>query len=334
MYGAGLLLAIESFPLNYLRSDMLPVIVWADGRLVHHLDPYITMHVGNRLYDFPYLPGMLVAFLPAVAIHGDVRFVDLVCVLGAAIAIYLTADDSRRLEAAVLIGLFVLCPFLQYRHDLYLQPHWFALTAAVVLAQRRSFVWAAVAFGASMALYQLSWVLLPFFVLYAFRRGSWTEAAKTVVLAVAAMLAIVGPFLRSAMARISSNTVGQWSHLPHALADPMNLSYWLTFLVRPDQLKWVQLAVMTVIFVYCVMRQRCRTLVDTLRWMSVALALFIALNVLVDGYFYLTLLLLLLLFTCAAIGVWPQSDTSEKADLWMPVPRLGDAGGDTPATQG
>ncbi len=57
-------------------------------------------------------------------------------------------------------------------------------------------------------------------------------------------------------------------------------------------------------FFYCLGKGRCRTLEDTLRWMGAALAVFIALNVLVDGYFYLTLLLLLLIYTLSAEGVW------------------------------
>ena len=264
-YSAGLWLAITSFPLNYLRSDMLPVIQWADLRVVHHLSPYATMHIGTRLYDFPYLPGMLLAYLPAIALHLDVRVVNLVCVLLLSGWIYRLASTERRLESALLLGVFLLSPFLQYRHDLYLAPHWCAMVGAIALMQRRHYLWAAVAFGISMALYQLSWVIFPFFVLNAFRRRGFREAIKLGLCGIASMLVVMGPFLASAMGRIASNTVGQWSKLPHALADPINLSYWVTFAVRPDQLKWVQLAAMAGIFCYCFLRGRCATLTDTLR---------------------------------------------------------------------
>ena len=319
-YAAGLLLAIRSFPLNYLRSDMLPVIVWADRRLLLHLNPYTTMHVGARLYDFPYLPGMLVAFLPAVALHADVRFITLACILAMGVLLYGAAQRQRRMQAAILIAVLFLSPFLQYRHDLYLEPHWLALVCAIVLLQRRHFALGAAAFGGSMALYQLSWVLFPFLILFAFRRGGWREAAKTTVIGLAAMLAVLGPFLRSATQRIASNTVGQWSRLPHALADPINLSYWVTYLIRPDQLKWVQLSVLSVLFGFCVFRRRCQTLTETLRWMSGALALFIMLNVLVDGYFYLTLLVLLLMYTFAVTGIWDQgSPVFRSAEVELKV---------------
>lgn len=312
-YAAGQLLAIRYFPLNYLRSDMLPVIAWADERLVHHLNPYATMHVGARLYDFPYLPGMLLAYLPAVAAGLDVRWISVACVICLGLLLYYAALKTFRKHAAALCGIFMLAPFLQYRHDLYLQPHWLCLVASIVLLQRKRFGWAVAVFGISMAIYQLSWVLFPFIVLYAWRNGGWRRAGQAVVIGLGSMLLVVGPFLHSAMSRIESNTVGQWSRLPHALADPMNLSYWLTFLVRPDQLKWVQLVVMSFIFGFCIVMGRCQSLTDTLRWMSAALALFIAINVLVDGYFYLTLLLLLLMYTLAASGIWAEPTSLTQA---------------------
>ena len=312
-YAAGVVLAVVCFPLNYLRSDMLPVIIWADERLSSHMNPYGTMYVGNRIYDFPYLPGMLLAYFPVVAIHVDPRWLNLLCLIVLSIVLYWAAEPRMRNGAAVLISVFLLSPFLQYRHDLYLAPHWLALAGAIALLRWRRETWASVVFGVSMAIYQLSWVLWPFLLLYLLRRRGWFGAVRAGMLSLGAMLVLVGPFLSSALRRIENNTVGQWSRMPHALADPMNLSYWVTYLVRPDQLKWVQLGVLAGLFAFCVVAGRCRTLEDTLRWMSVGLAIFIALNVLVDGYFYLTLLLLLLTYTLVVTGIWvPEDDVSLK----------------------
>ncbi len=311
MYAVGLVVAILNFPLNYLRSDMLPVITWADSRLVHHLNPYTTMHVGQRLYDFPYLPGMLIAFLPASLAGIDPRWVTLGYLVGAALLVFNAARPSCRTQVAVSIGIFVLCPFLQYRHDLYLQPHWFAVTLAVSLMRRQRFVWAALVWGVSCAIYQLSWVIVPFFVLNALWRRGFKEVGKLLLAMLAGCLCFAGPFLPFAIRQVASNTVGQWSKLPHALADPINISFWLTYIVRPDQLRWVQAGVLVALFSFCIVRKRCGTLVDTLRYMAIALALFIPMNVLVDGYFYLTLLLVLLLYVCVANSWW-SSPKSER----------------------
>jgi hypothetical protein len=309
----GLLLSIISFPLNYLRSDMLPVISWADGSLLAHADPYATMHVGNRLYDFPYLPGMMLVFYPAAAMGLDLRFASMVCVLGLSALIFWAARRDHRLEVAALLALFLLCPFLQYRHELYLQPHWLTLVAAFVLMNRRHFAWAALVFGLSMAIYQFSWILFPFFLLNGFRRRGWGEAVKLAGLGAVGAVVLTGPFLRSASRRIASNTVGQWGHLSrHATAAPINLSYWATYVIHPDRLLRLQAGLMVVIFLYCCVRGRCADLTDTLRWMIVALTTFVMFNVLVDGYFYLMLLVPMLVYTCVANGWWAEPEANVR----------------------
>jgi hypothetical protein len=315
-YIAGMILAIVSFPLTYLRSDMLPVIQWADTNLLHHISPYATMYVGDRVYNFPYLPGMMVVFLPFVAAQVDVRFGSIVYVAASAALIFWAAREERRREVAALLGVFLLCPFLQYRHELYIQPHWFTLVAIYVLMQRRHFAWAALVFGASMAIYQFSWILFPFFLLNALRRRGWLEPLKLTLFAVLGALAVAGPFLASATKRIANNTVGQWGLMPHAEAMPINLSYWATYLIRPDKLLRLQAVLMIAIFLYCVVHKSCATLADTLRWSIIALTVFILFNVLVDGYFYLMLLVPMLIYTCVANGWWREPGTGQS----MPKP--------------
>lgn len=303
-YLGGAVASILSFPLNYLRSDMLPVIVWAGGNLLHGTDPYRTMFVAGRVYDFPYLPGMLLAFVPFLACHVDVRWGGVFYVLATAALVLWAARRERRLHVAALLSLVLLSPFLQFRHELYIQPHWFSMILALVLFQRRRFGWSAVAFGVSCAIYQLSWVILPFFLLNAFRRRGWGELLRLSLLALVAALAIDGPFLASALHRVASNTVGQWNLLPHALAEPMNLSYWATFVIAPAHLQRLQALLMGAIFGWCILRRRCATATDTLRWMLAALTLFVLLNVIVDGYFFLSILMLALAFVCVANGWW------------------------------
>jgi hypothetical protein len=313
IYVAGMILSIVSFPLTYLRSDMLSVILWADTNLLHHISPYTWIYVADRIYAFPYLPGMLVVYLPFVAAHIDVRFGSMIFMLATAMLVYRAARLDRRREVSVLLALFLLCPFLQYRHELYIQPHWLILVLGFVLMQRRHFAWAAFVFGIGMAIYQFSWIIFPFSVLNALRRKGWMEAAKVSLLGAAGALAIAGPFLGSAMKQIASNTVGQWGKMPHVGADPINFSYWVTYLIHPDKLMRLQAILLIAIFAYCFFRGRCTDLVDTMRWMIVALTVFILLNVLVDGYFYLMLLVVMLVYTCVANGWWSEPEESAVA---------------------
>jgi hypothetical protein len=310
-FTAGRLVSVLSFPLNYLRSDMLPVIVAADQRVLHHGSPYSTLFLGPRPYAFPYLPGMIVAYLPFTALHLDPRLGGLVYLLAAASLFYWAARPERRLDVALLLALFLLSPFLQYRHDLYLQPHWFTLALAFVLMHRGRFAWAAFVFGVSMAVYQFSWILFPFLLLNGLRRRGWPEALKLALLGALGALVIAGPFLPAAARRIASNTVSQWGELPHALADPMNLSYWASFLIPAHRLLVLQAGLMIAIFAVCILRGRCADLADTLRWMSFALTVFVLFNVIVDGYFFLMILVVLLAYTCSANGWWVSHEGRE-----------------------
>jgi hypothetical protein len=305
-YAAAQMLSILSFPLNYLRSDMMPVIIWADRALLASTNPYQRMHVADRIYDFPYLPGMILAFEPTLALHLDPRWASMAYVVGAMLLLYWAAAPENRVQVAGLIGLFVLCPYLQYRHDLYTQGHFFSLVLIFVLMQRGRFAWAAVAFGVSMFISQFSWVIFPFFLMNGLRRGGWRGVVRMALISGATGAALMAPFLVSRAGSIAHNAVGQWSELGRPIARPINLAFWVSYLVRPVNLKWVQLAVLTGIFCFCWAKGKCSDLTDTLRWMLAALTVFILLNVLIDGYFYLMLLVPMLVYTVSANG-WLRS---------------------------
>jgi hypothetical protein len=303
-YIGGILLAIASFPLTYLRSDMLPVILWAGTNLLHHIDPYCTMHIADRVYNFPYLPGMIVVYIPLITAHIDLRFASILFNTASASLIFFNTKKDHRREVATLLALFLLSPFLQYRHELYISPHWLTMVGAFVLMQRRRFVWAAFVCGISMAIYQFSWIIAPFLLLNAFRRRGWLEVIKLTLTALIGSLLIAGPFLRAAASKILGDTVIQWGLAKHADAQPMNFSYWATYFIHPSQLLKLQAILMVVIFVYCIVKHCCVTLEDTLRWIIAALTVFILFNVLVDGYFYLMLLVPMLIYTCIANKWW------------------------------
>jgi hypothetical protein len=320
-YVAAQLLAILSFPLSYLRSDMMPVIVWADRALLAETNPYQRMHVADRIYDFPYLPGMILAFVPAQALHLDPRWAAMAYVVGAMLLLYWATAPEYRVHVAALIGLFVLCPYLQYRHDLYTQGHFFSLVLIFVLMQRGKFAWAAVAFGASMFISQFSWVIFPFFLMNGLRRGGWREVGRMALISGATGAVLMAPFVVSRAGSIAHNAVGQWGELARPIARPINLAFWASYLVRPVNLKWVQLVILTGIFCFCWAKGKCGDLTDTLRWMLAALTVFILLNVLIDGYFYLMLLVPMLVYTVSANG-WLRArwePTSQKRDVGRPI---------------
>lgn len=137
------LLSIWSFPNSVQRSDMLPLLSEAGKALLKGNNPY-------QLYTFPteqvfltYLPGTLLAFIPAVLLHIDLRFLNIVYVVTLAVLIYRSTIIQYRREAALVIGLFLLSPYVLYRHEIYTSPHWLSIVACFLLLQRKRFLWAA-----------------------------------------------------------------------------------------------------------------------------------------------------------------------------------------------
>jgi uncharacterized membrane protein len=175
--------------------------------------------------------------------------------------------------------------------------------------QKRLFGWSAAAFGLSIVISQFSWVIFPFFLLNALRRGGWREAGRMALFASVAAGILMAPFVASAAGSIAHNSVGQWDRLARPIARPINLSFWASYVVRPVHLKWVQFAILSGMLGFCWLRGRCGDLADTLRWMIAALIVFILFNVLVDGYFYLMLLVPMLVYTCVANGWWADPES-------------------------
>ena len=84
------------------------------------------------------------------------------------------------------------------------------------------------------------------------------------------------------------------------IARPVNISFWLAKGMGAPHLQRVQAAWLAALFGMCALRRSCRSITGMLRAMSLALAGFILCNILIWGYFFLLLELLLLLYVCAA----------------------------------
>lgn len=299
------LLSIWSFPNSIQRSDMLPLLSAAGKTLLSGHNPY-------RLYTFPtesvfltYLPGTLLAFLPAGLLHIDLRFLNIVYVVALALLIYRASAIQYRRKVACVIGLFLLSPYLLYRHEIYTQPHWLSIVACVLLLHRKRFLWAAVIFGVSAALSQFSWILFPFYVLFILQQKGYRSAMLSSAIVLLVFAVLVGPFIAWSPHAFFYGVLSHWQNMA-VNARPVNFSYWIGSIVGAQHLERVQFVVLAGIFIYCAVTRSCGTLPQCLRWMAVSLTCFIMLNILVWGYFFLLLGVILLLYLISANG-WLQT---------------------------
>lgn len=284
-YGLTYVVSILSFPLHSGRSDMLPLIVAGCQAFLTGITPYGYYDIPHHLV-FTYLPGMWLSYLPAVAMNLDPRVINLGCVLASVLLIAYTTRE-RRERSFVLLSVFVMTPYLQYRHEIYLGVLFLVLSIIYVLFMRNRWLAGSAAFGYALATYQFSWLIFPFSLIHIYRRSGWEKTLLSLAVAVGVALTLILPFLLLSPGLFLEGIYGHWLYVD---VPTVNLSYLVSLLVPWDYLVVVQGVLVLLLLLVAVRRMTPR---DLWGWMAVALLLFIALNRVIEVYFYLLVLLLL-----------------------------------------
>ena len=302
------LLSIDSFPLHAQRSDMLPLILSGCQSFLAGMTPYgyhdLLYHPPHQV--FTYLPGMWMAYLPATAFGVDLRFMNLISVVLSALILAYSARRSSD-HSILLVPVFLLTPYLQYRHEIYLGVL-FLILSIVFFLDRNDRMWtSSIASGYALAVYQFVWVIFPFIVVSAFKRWGMKKAIANSLIAVVIALIIVLPFLLDSPEEFIAGVYGNWFYVD---TPTVNLSYLISRVVPWDWMIVVQGMVISAIFVLAVQRMEPR---DRWGWMAGALLLFIAMNRVINVYFYLIILLLLVMHGILA-GASSEKPDGEKEE--------------------
>ncbi len=304
-------LSIWSFPLKVQRSDMLPLLQAAHHSLLSGADPYHLYRFPSEVVYLTYLPGTLLAYLPATLLHVDPRVLNLIFVAALALLLYQALLPAHRLTGTVLLGLWLLSPYLLYRHEIYTEPHWLTLAASLLLLHRGRIAWPALLFGVSIAISQFSWILFPFFLLFLWQHLTPRAAVLAACLATVAAAVLTLPFLLWSPHAFLFGVLSHWQN-GGVNARPVNLSVLTALLVGAQHLELIQAVLLAGLLLWCALTRRCATFAGCLQTMSLALAVFILFNILIWGYFFLLLELLLLLSLFASEG-WLQPPSARPA---------------------
>lgn len=285
-YLAAATYCIVYFPLHPERSDMLPLIEAAIARLAEGLDPYV---VYARVHDLPltYLPGLWLSYLPGRALGLDPRWTHHLSLVLAALVIYRAA--SAKTVAAYALGIFLLTPYLVYRHDLYGGVYWLTLALTLALLASGRIGMAGAAFGWSIATAQFSWVVAPVLLAGLLRmhgpRKSLLFAGGASVAAGAFLIpfAVASPlFLHSVL--------GYWGD--KMSFSGYNLGYWLQPWIGLAGLKGLQIVVVAA---FTVLAARRAADLEALSFLLAGcLFFFVVLNPVVWVYFFPAVVILLL----------------------------------------
>ena len=299
------LLSLRSFPLDLRRSDMLPLIAAADRAFHNGVNPYHLYTFSTETVFLTYLPGTFLAYLPATLLHLDLRLTNLLCLALLALLLARAATPAHRRPLTALLAIWLVSPYILYRHEIYTPPHWLVLTAALLLLQQRRLVASAIFFGLGIAMSQFSWIFFPFVLLHLSDLGAAGRRIRpTLIYAAITLLAasvVILPFYVWAPHAFTFGVLSHWQQQAVS-ARPVNLSFWLATLLSPRALQPIQAVLLAAVLLVCAVRHTCRSFTGLARSLAIALTAFLLLNILVWGYFFLLLELLLLIFVASANG--------------------------------
>jgi hypothetical protein len=291
-FTATYLLSIVSFPLHPQRSDMLPLIVSGCQSFLAGVTPYGYHTIPHHLI-FTYLPGMWIAYLPAVASGADPRMMNLICIIISALILAYTVRDSKK-DTLLLLPVFLLTPYLQYRHEIYLGVLFCVLSVVFILGLRNRWLVSSAASGYALATYQFTWVIFPVGMIAAYRKWGMKKAGIGFLTAIAVFLAIILPFFVNSPEYFIKGIYGHWLYVD---IPSVNLSYLVSLIVPWDLMIFVQGVVIAIVLAVAMRKMDPD---DCWGWMAAALVLFIALNRVIEVYFYLIVMFLLVLHGISA----------------------------------
>ncbi len=293
--------SIRHYPLHPQRSDMLLLIEEALTRFLGGLDPYTSY---ARLQEVPltYLPGLWLSFLPGRLVGLDPRWTQYAALLLTAVVLYRMTRPAQRGRTAPLLALFVMTPYLVYRHELYAAVQWLSLALTFwALAARRPLA-AGLAFGWSLSCSLFSWALAPLIAVGVMRRCAVGRARAMGAVSFGVAALIVAPFLIGSP-RFVDCVIGYWSD--KADFSGFNLGYWLLPLIGLTGLRAIQLGAIIGFTAAAWIR---RPDVPALAAFAAGLLfVFCLFNSVVWVYFYPMVVVLLLAAVCLEPGWVPSS---------------------------
>jgi hypothetical protein len=289
-YGMVYLLSVISFPLAPARSDMLPLIVDAARNIIAGNSPYAYYLVNGNNLPMTYLPTLWIPFLPAAFFSFDPRLVNLACVIVAAIIVYRVSEN--KVNASALMTILLLCPYLQFRHEIYLGVIWLYLAIAFYAIKKDNLALSTLFMAIGACSYQLLWIVVPFYFVYLFKKYKTKIFAIYATAFLAICTIIILPFALWAPDPFISGTVGHWAGQAYVMA--ANLSALAAFFIGWSSLHILQSISLLAIFLLAL--RSTEKYADIYKWTAIALTLFIALNTFIDAYFYLIVFLVLIMF--------------------------------------
>ena len=297
------------FPINPVRSDMLPSIALACQKFVHGENPYTPNLLNGQWTFMPYLPMTFLSFLPTLMAGVDMRLMTLMwdTITNALLLWFLMQNkptlEEARPQALALLGWFFF-PFLHYRHELYFSVYFTLIVGSFLCLfiaeqkgrhEKRALLGSAFLFGISIATRQWSWIIFPFYTVMLVRKWKGLGVAVACLALVLGLL-IIFPFWKANphLFQLAVLTIYSENLNMGVREQTMGLSYFFYDWHIQRYLTSAQCTVLGVTFLAALRSLRSSAVL--LQLAVTALVLFLFFNELLSTYLYLTPTLLVLLF--------------------------------------
>lgn len=298
------IVTLVSFPIVAQRSDMLPVIKEAGLSFLNGKSPYqiYTLFNGQELYQLPlaYLPMIWIPYLPLVFSGLDLRILSILALI---LTAFLFEQACRKIDfrkrLIFLSTLFLLNPYILYRHEVYTYFFLFIFALFLVFLIKDKTWPAAVLFGLSVSARQTMLILIPVLLVYLLKKYGFKKTI-TLALVTSAVLAItVLPFFASSPTLFKYGVFDWFQRdvkfaTPSALRTAFNFSSLFGMFQLGELLQPLQAILIIIITAHA-----CFFLKDKkqlLAYLTFAYLVFLMFNPHLMGYMYLSLLPLLFLY--------------------------------------
>jgi len=283
-------------------SDMLPLITLACKRFLSGCNPYSHYLMPWKL-PLTYLPATWLPFLPAYFLGIDPRWFTVLFACGAIVVIFRAfpvSESDRMAGLRKLLFAMLMLSSLDLRFSA-ITPEpvfWLALSLFILSLARNRHIAAAFAMGVCLAVRQQAILLLPFYLIYLFRRVSGDSRWRCLVLTLAVPISLCVPFLIGSPAEFVSGVYTRFG--PFALEKWINDRAWehslsfAPFFFEHGFHYVLSPLVVTMQLSLCVLAiTRLRQLKDLLCFMGLSLLAFLLFSPIIWPYMFTPLLILL-----------------------------------------
>jgi len=281
-------LSILCFPLHSGRSDMLPLIQAAGKEFLAGSNPY-TKYLLPHPVPLTYLPAMWMAYLPAVIFGFDLRFLHLLAVLSSMFIVYAVTSLKCRENVIPFCGLFLMIPYLQYRHEIYTGIFWLSLSLVFYSHMKNNPLVASVFLGVSAGVSQFAWVLIPVMLLKMNKQYGMKTTLTGFICCLVVACSIILPFALQSPDAFYQGVFGHWEGNLNVTA--VNFSYFTSRIFSIPALKYFQIVLL--FGIYLIAARDARPHQSTYEYMTYALMIFLLFNPLIWVYFYISLFVLM-----------------------------------------